>query len=83
MDMDVKMEGNSAPEESDIVYNPEVMTGYCYNPVVPTSGGVEPLASRCAHGADNNETISFDPKQIASADNENRSSIIHALPHVN
>ena len=66
MDMDVKMEDNSVPEESDIVYDPEVMTGYCYNPVVPTSGGVEPLASRCAHGADNNETISFDPKQIAS-----------------
>ena len=28
-------------------------------------GGVEP--SRCAHGADNNKTIGFDPKQNASA----------------
>ena len=59
------------------------MTGYCYNPVVPTSGGVEPLPSRCAHGADNNETISFDPKRIASAKNENRLSIIRKSPLAN
>ena len=58
------------------------MTG-CYNPIILTSGGVEQLPSRCAHGADNNETISFDPKQIASANNESRSSIIHKLPLVN
>ena len=70
-------------EESDIAYHQEVMTGYENNPIVPTSHGVEPLTRRCSQGAEVNEAISFVPKQIASANNKDRSSIIYQSPLVN
>ena len=74
---DVRMEDDSVPEESDITYHQEVMTGYENNPIVPTSHGVEPLTRRCSQGAEVNEAISFVPKQIASTSEKARSSIIH------
>ena len=64
MDTDASMEPYSVPEESDIAYHQEFMTGN--KPIVPTSCGVEPLHRCCAPGAETNETISFIPKQIAS-----------------
>ena len=83
VDMDVRMEDDSVPEESDITYHQEVMTGYENKPIVPTYDWADPLPSRCAHGAETNETISFVPKQIASANAKDRSAIIHKSPPVN
>ena len=80
---DVRMEDDSVPEESNIACHQEVMTGYENKPIVPTSRGVEPRPTRCAHGAESNETISFIPKQIASENAKDRSSIIHKSPQVN
>ena len=37
VDMDVRMEDDSVPEESDIAYHQEVMTGYENKPIVPIS----------------------------------------------
>ena len=51
------MEENSVPEESDIAFHQEVMTGYENKPIVPTSDGAEPLPSRCAHGVENNKRL--------------------------
>ena len=83
VDKDVRMEDDSVPEESHIACHQEVMTGYENKPIVPTSRGVEPLPIRCTHGAESNETISFIPKQIASENAKDRSSIIHKSPQVN
>ena len=58
---DLRMKDDSVPEESDIAYRQEVMTGYENKPIVPTSRGVEPLPRRCAQGAEVNGTISFIP----------------------
>ena len=83
VDTDARMEDDSVLEESDIACHQEVMTGYKNKPIVPTSCGVEPLCRRCAPCAECNETISFVPKQIASANIQERSSIIHKSPLVN
>ena len=77
------MEENSVPEESDIAFHQEVMTGYENKPIVPTSDGAEPLPSRCAHGAENNKRLVLILNKFASANDKDRSSIIHTLPHMN
>ena len=58
---DLRMKDDSVPEESDIAYRQEVMTGYENKPILPTSLGVEPLPRRYAQGAEVNGTISIIP----------------------